>query len=256
MDARDFRDRRWVRWLGLTCLPFWLLGCAPLPVAAPAGQEPALCSAPMGADQGAAATATSSCPGGGTAAAQTRAPGRGAKPARSVAALPPEAAPPSAPAEPLAPAKEEDVAPRDSDQQGLASWYGARFHGRRTASGEPFDSQDLTAAHRTLAFGTRVCVRSAITGKAVVVRINDRGPFSHDRVIDLSQGAAEELGMINIGTKPVELWRLKPDEQDCPEVFGGDASPSSASRLASPRQQPRASSPARTQKTAKKPRRR
>lgn len=100
--------------------------------------------------------------------------------------------------------------------RGLASWYGPNLHGRRTASGERFDRYEFTAAHRTLPFGARVCVRSALTGKAVVVRINDRGPFGPGRVIDLSQAAAEELGMVGLGIKPVELWHLGPDEDTCP----------------------------------------
>jgi rare lipoprotein A len=112
--------------------------------------------------------------------------------------------------------------------KGIASWYGPGLHGRRTASGERFDSYEFTAAHRTLPFGTRVCVRSAITGKAVVVRINDRGPFSKGRVIDLSKAAAQELGLAGLGIKPVELWRLGSDEDTCPagmrsaEVAGDD----------------------------------
>ncbi|GGH61165.1 hypothetical protein GCM10010975_24580 [Comamonas phosphati] len=106
--------------------------------------------------------------------------------------------------------------PRESDQQGLASWYGEQFHGRKTASGERFDSSDFTAAHRSLPFGSRVCVRSSVTGKSVVVRINDRGPFAPGRVIDLSKAAAQELGMLGLGIKPVELWQLDRDEDDCP----------------------------------------
>ena len=105
---------------------------------------------------------------------------------------------------------------RDSDQKGLASWYGPGFHGKLTANGERFNSGELTAAHRSLAFGTRVCVRSSVTGKTVVVRINDRGPFAKNRVIDLSQGAAEQLGMVGLGIKPVELWALADDESQCP----------------------------------------
>ena len=80
-------------------------------------------------------------------------------------------------------------------QSGLASWYGPGFHGRRTASGERFDQGDLTAAHRSLPFGTRVRVIDETTGRSVVVRINDRGPFKRGRVIDLSKSAARELGM-------------------------------------------------------------
>ena len=118
------------------------------------------------------------------------------------------------------PDKYELKAPaRDSDQQGQASWYGEQFHGRRTASGERFDLNEMTAAHRSLPFGTKVCVRSAVTGKSVVVRINDRGPFAPGRVIDLSKAAAKELGMMGLGIKPVEIWRLGKNEEACPEVM-------------------------------------
>ncbi|MBW8464179.1 MAG: septal ring lytic transglycosylase RlpA family protein [Acidovorax sp.] len=103
-----------------------------------------------------------------------------------------------------------------ADEVGLASWYGAQFHRRRTASGERFDMRALTAAHPTLPFGSRVCVRSQATGRTVVVRINDRGPHVRNRVIDLSRGAAEALGMIGLGLKPVELFALDDDEKDCP----------------------------------------
>ena len=78
---------------------------------------------------------------------------------------------------------------------GIASWYGPGFHGRKTASGERFDQNDMTAAHRTLPFGSRVKVVDEKTGRSIVVRINDRGPFSHGRVIDLSKQAAQALGM-------------------------------------------------------------
>lgn len=90
---------------------------------------------------------------------------------------------------------------------GVASWYGSRFAGRRTASGERFDPSEFTAAHRTLPFGTRVRVTNA-AGKSVVVRINDRGPFHGGRVIDLSQAAAAELGLVRAGSGRVELARL------------------------------------------------
>jgi rare lipoprotein A len=105
---------------------------------------------------------------------------------------------------------------RSADQQGMASWYGGQFHGRKTANGERFDKGGLTAAHKTLPFGTQVCVRSMVTGKTVVVRINDRGPYAGDRIIDLSQGAAQELGMLGLGIKPVELWTLEDDGDSCP----------------------------------------
>ena len=116
---------------------------------------------------------------------------------------------------PAAPAPGLELAP-EADEVGLASWYGAKFHKRRTASGELFDMKALTAAHPTLPFGSRVCVRSQATGRTVVVRINDRGPHARNRVIDLSRGAAEALGMVGLGLKPVELFALERDEPDCP----------------------------------------
>ena len=86
---------------------------------------------------------------------------------------------------------------------GMASWYGPKFKGRRTASGEIFDPTDYTAAHRTLPFGTRVRVTRG--GKSVIVRINDRGPFAKSRVIDVSQAAARDLGLIGPGSGTVTL---------------------------------------------------
>ena len=80
-------------------------------------------------------------------------------------------------------------------ERGLASWYGPRFHGRRTASGARFDMHALTAAHPTLPFGTRVQVRNLATGRVVEVRINDRGPHLRRRIIDLSQAAARAIGL-------------------------------------------------------------
>jgi len=90
-------------------------------------------------------------------------------------------------------------------QSGMASWYGPGLHGRRSASGERFDQHALTAAHRTLPFGTQVRVTNLNNGQSVVVRINDRGPFSHSRVIDLSRAAASALGMLGSGVAPVQL---------------------------------------------------
>ena len=90
--------------------------------------------------------------------------------------------------------------------RGVASWYGKDFHGRRTASGERYDMNDLTAAHRTLPFGTLLEVRNARNGRSVVVRVNDRGPYSKSRVLDLSYGAAREIGLVRSGTAPVELY--------------------------------------------------
>ena len=88
---------------------------------------------------------------------------------------------------------------------GGASWYGPGFHGRLTASGEVYNQYDITAAHRTLAFGTRVLVTNLYTGQQVTVRINDRGPYAGDRVIDLSAGAAEQIGLISSGVGTVQL---------------------------------------------------
>ena len=95
----------------------------------------------------------------------------------------------------------KDVATRV--QNGQASWYGPGFHGRRTASGETFNTNDLTAAHRTLPFGTRVRVVNERNGQSVVVRINDRGPYAHGRVIDLSRASARALGISGVGTVAV-----------------------------------------------------
>lgn len=89
---------------------------------------------------------------------------------------------------------------------GVASWYGNEFAGRRTASGERFNPAGYTAAHRTLPFGSKVRVSRG--GKSVVVRINDRGPFSRGRVIDLSQAAAAELGLVRAGSGRVQLALL------------------------------------------------
>ena len=90
--------------------------------------------------------------------------------------------------------------------EGEATYYGRRFHGRRTASGERFDMNAMTAAHRTLPFGTRVRVTDLSTGRNVVVRINDRGPFGdRGRILDLSQGAARALGFLRRGRARVRL---------------------------------------------------
>ena len=91
---------------------------------------------------------------------------------------------------------------------GVASYYGRRFHGRRTASGETFDMHELTAAHRSLPFGSKVRVTNPANGRSVVVRINDRGPFHGGRVIDVSRSAAERLGLIGPGRARVELALL------------------------------------------------
>ncbi len=93
-------------------------------------------------------------------------------------------------------------------ETGLASYYGSEFQGRRTANGEVYDENKLTAAHRTLPFGTRVRVTNLTNGKSVVVRINDRGPFRGGRIIDLSRRAAREIDSIREGVVRVRVVRL------------------------------------------------
>jgi rare lipoprotein A len=94
---------------------------------------------------------------------------------------------------------------------GLASFYGQRHQGHATASGELFDMNKLTAAHRTLPFGTRLRVTNVENGRQVVVRVNDRGPWVADRVLDVSQAAAKSLGMTGDGVTKVEIVVLGPD---------------------------------------------
>ena len=94
---------------------------------------------------------------------------------------------------------------------GMASYYGNELAGNRTASGERFDPGQLTAAHRTLPFGSKVRVTNMTTGDSVIVRINDRGPFAHGRVIDVSHAAAREIGMQRSGTARVKLALLADD---------------------------------------------
>ena len=91
---------------------------------------------------------------------------------------------------------------------GMASYYGRELLGRRTASGERFDPTDLTAAHRTLPFGSKVRVTNPRSGKSVVVRINDRGPFARGRLIDVSEAAARRIGLVAMGYGPVKLALL------------------------------------------------
>ena len=92
-----------------------------------------------------------------------------------------------------------------SSFQGQASWYGPKFHGRRTANGERFNQNAMTAAHPSLKFGTKVKVTNLNNGRSVVVRINDRGPFVGGRVIDVSAAAARSLKMIQSGVAPVQV---------------------------------------------------
>lgn len=97
---------------------------------------------------------------------------------------------------------------RGFEQQGIASWYGREFHGRRTSSGETYDMFAMTAAHKTLPLGTYVRVHNLDNGKTLDVRINDRGPFVHGRIIDLSYSAAKALGVAGPGTAHVKITAL------------------------------------------------
>lgn len=97
------------------------------------------------------------------------------------------------------------VRPVTSRRKGMASWYGPGFHGRLTANGERYNQNGLTAAHKSLPFGTQVRVTNLHNGRSVTVRINDRGPYIHGRVIDLSKGAANVIGLVNSGVAPVQL---------------------------------------------------
>lgn len=99
---------------------------------------------------------------------------------------------------------------RKVTQNGKASYYADSFDGKRTASGETFRQRHLTAAHKSLPFGTRVKVVNMANGRSVKVRINDRGPFAPGRIIDLSKKAASRLGMLNTGVANVEIKYKKP----------------------------------------------
>ncbi|MQT80017.1 septal ring lytic transglycosylase RlpA family protein [Pseudomonas helleri] len=108
----------------------------------------------------------------------------------------------------LAGCASHDIDPRGYDKTGMASYYGARHHGKRTASGEPFNQHGLTAAHPSLQFGSRVLVTNLSNDKSVVVRINDRGPHTRGRIIDLSRQAAQQLDKLRSGTAKVHVQGL------------------------------------------------
>ena len=97
-------------------------------------------------------------------------------------------------------------------EQGVASWYGKRFHGKKTASGENYDMYSMTAAHTTLPLPSYAKVTNPANGKSVIVRVNDRGPFKHSRIIDLSFAAAHKLGYTNKGSTLVEVEAIDPDK--------------------------------------------
>lgn len=114
------------------------------------------------------------------------------------------------------------------DVVGTASWYGPKFHRRRTANGERFDMYGLTAAHKTLPFGTRVWVTNLRNGRSLVLRINDRGPFVGNRVIDVSYGAAKRLGFLKSGLARVRVriaHRRSESDPATPRVQLGQLSP-------------------------------
>jgi len=107
-------------------------------------------------------------------------------------------------------------------QEGMASWYGEQFHGKLTSNGETYDMYAMTAAHKTLPMGVYVRVTNRNNGKSTVVRVNDRGPFVDDRIIDLSYAAAKQLEVVGPGTAPVRLEALgySPDGRDASSSAG------------------------------------
>ena len=115
-------------------------------------------------------------------------------------------------------------------ERGNASWYGGQFHGRRTANGEQYNKYALTAAHKTLPFGTIVRVRSLKLGREVDVRINDRGPFTPGRVIDVSQAAAQALGLTGLGVTEVSLNVAATLGEMAPLARSGKTSPRLSAR--------------------------
>lgn len=125
------------------------------------------------------------------------------------------------------------AAPILQGEEGIASWYGHPYHGRRAASGEIYNMYDMTAAHRTLPFGTEVRVHDLENGRDVTVRINDRGPFVEGRIIDLSYAAAQGMGMNGIARVQLEILGLGATTE--PPVFavqvGAFSDPANAARF-------------------------
>lgn len=109
---------------------------------------------------------------------------------------------------------------RGYTQQGIASWYGRKFHGRKTANGEVFDAYQMTAAHKTLPIPLYVRVRNLENDRSVIVRVNDRGPFHNNRIIDLSYAAAVKLGFADKGTAKVEIAVLDTDNAGLDSKLG------------------------------------
>lgn len=116
-------------------------------------------------------------------------------------------------------------------ERGIASWYGKKFHGKRTSSGEPYDMYAMTAAHKTLPLPTYVRVTNLRNGRAVVLRVNDRGPFLHNRLIDLSYAAALKLDIIKMGTGVVEVEALGVASSNASAVDGAEVVPTAVKSL-------------------------
>jgi rare lipoprotein A len=115
----------------------------------------------------------------------------------------------------------------DYVEEGMASWYGPGFHGGKTANGESFDEEELTAAHRTLPLPSIVRVTLLSTGKSAYVRVNDRGPFAHNRIIDVSRGVAEKIGLIRAGVGKVRVEYLDRESKKFAELLADGRSPKS-----------------------------
>lgn len=139
---------------------------------------------------------------------------------------------------------------RGYQERGRASWYGEDFHGKRTSSGEPYNMHAMTAAHRTLPLPTYVRVTNVENAREIIVRVNDRGPFVEDRVIDLSYAAATELGLIRNGTGEVEVTAIDPIEAAADKTTRGrvvaSSRPGELPVAAAPQPPPMRTAPRRT----------
>jgi rare lipoprotein A len=188
----------------LLCMAWWVTGCANLPSYAPPPVASAGKAKPASMQsQSSAATAPSKTPIAAPVLANTEASVPAAN--ITITELATDATQTSPNAQPQSAARRDSVT--GWTESGIASWYGPRFQGKLTANGERFNTHELTAAHKTLPFGTRVRVKSQVNGKEVIVRINDRGPFIPGRIIDLSHAAAQAIGLV--GVKKVEIERLR-----------------------------------------------
>lgn len=124
---------------------------------------------------------------------------------------------------------------RHASQKGVASWYGGRFNHHRTSSGSAFDKTRLTAAHPTAPLGSKLLVTSEETGRSVVVTVNDRGPYSHNRVIDLSQAAAARLGMLSSGVAHVKIEEAPIEVAMAPQDGSDSLDTSSVMQVGTPK---------------------